>query len=337
MNKTLPRMPIHRMRNSTLRQLELFEAIARLGSFTRAAEELYLTQPTVSMQIKKLTDTVSLPLFEQIGKKIYLTDAGQALYRTCREISANLANFEMLVADMKGLHTGRLRLAVVTTAKYFAPRLLGTFCKKYPGVDVALKVTNRENILDRMAANEDDLYIMGLPPAEADIVAESFMENRLVVIAPAGHPLAGKKKIPLVTLAREPFLLREAGSGTRIATERLFEEAGLKLNVRMELGSNEAIKQTVIGGLGISVMSQHTFENDVIDDKFVVLDVQGFPIIRHWYYVYPAGKQLSIIAETFIDHLRQASQTGNTISSTRIMKTKGATSQSHRNAGSRVI
>jgi DNA-binding transcriptional LysR family regulator len=294
------------MRNCTLRQLELFEAIARLGSFTRAAEELYLTQPTVSMQIRKLTDTVGLPLFEQVGKKIYLTEAGQALQQTCGEISASLANFETAIADMKGLRTGKLKLAVVTTAKYFAPRLLGDFCRKYPGVDVALKVTNRENILERMAANQDDIYIMGQPPEDADIAAESFMENLLVVIAPAKHPLAGKRNIPLSTLASEQFLLREPGSGTRMATERIFAEAGLKLNVRMELSSNEAIKQTVIGGLGISVMSQHTFENEIIDDKFVVLDVRGFPIRRHWYCVHPAGKRLSIIATAFIEHLKEA-------------------------------
>jgi LysR family transcriptional regulator, low CO2-responsive transcriptional regulator len=296
------------MRNSTLRQLELFEAIARLGSFTRAAEELFLTQPTVSMQIKKLSDTVGMPLFEQVGKKIYLTDIGHELHRTCLGISEHLANFEMIAADMKGLKTGKLRLAVVTTAKYFAPRLLGIFCQQYPGVDVSLKVSNRERVLERLANNMDDLYILGLPPEDADVVAEAFLENNLVVIAPANHLLAKKKKIPLERLAREPFLLREPGSGTRMATERKFDESGLKLKMRMELGSNEAIKQAVIGGLGVSVLSRHTLELDTPSKQFAVLDVKGFPIKRHWYFVYPAGKQLSVIARTFIDHLRQASQ-----------------------------
>ena len=296
------------MRNSTLRQLELFEAIARLGSFTRAAEELFLTQPTVSMQIKKLSDTVGMPLFEQVGKKIYLTDIGHELHRTCLGISEHLANFEMIAADMKGLKTGKLRLAVVTTAKYFAPRLLGTFCQQYPGVDVSLKVSNRERVLERLATNLDDLYILGQPPVDADVVAEAFLENNLVVIAPANHPLAKMKRIPLERLAKEPFLLREPGSGTRMATERKFDESGLKLKMRMELGSNEAIKQAVIGGLGVSVLSRHTLESDTPSKQFVVLNVQGFPIKRHWYFVYPAGKQLSIIARTFVDHLRQASQ-----------------------------
>jgi LysR family transcriptional regulator, low CO2-responsive transcriptional regulator len=295
------------MRHSTLRQLELFEAIARLGSFTRAAEELFLTQPTVSMQIKKLSDTVGMPLFEQVGKKIYLTDIGHELHRTCRGISEHLSNFEMIAADMKGLKTGKVRLAVVTTAKYFAPRLLGTFCQKYPGVDASLIVSNRERILDRLANNLDDLYILGQPPADADVVEEAFLENFLVVIAPANHPLAKKKKIPTEMLANEPFLLRETGSGTRMATERLFDELGLKIKIRMELGSNEAIKQAVIGGLGISVLSRHTLELDTPNNQFVILDVRGFPIKRHWYFAYPAGKQLSIIARTFIDHLRQSS------------------------------
>lgn len=296
------------MRHSTFRQLELFEAIARLGSFTRAADELFVTQPTVSMQIKKLSDTVGMPLFEQVGKKIYLTDIGHELHRTCLGISEHLSNFEMIAADMKGLKTGKLRLAVVTTAKYFAPRLLGTFCQQYPGVEASLIVSNRERVLERLANNQDDLYILGQPPVDADVVAEAFLENMLVVIAPANHALARKKKIPLERLAQEPFLLREPGSGTRIATERLFGELGLKLKMRMELGSNEAIKQAVIGGLGISVLSRHTLESDTPTKQFVVLDVKGFPIKRHWYFVYPAGKQLSIIARTFADHLRQASQ-----------------------------
>ena len=147
------------MRHSTLRQLEVFEAIARLKSFTRAAEELFLTQPTVSMQIKKLTDEIGLPLFEQIGKKIYLTDAGKELYQTCLGIFEHFSRFEMIASDMKGLKSGKLRLAVVTTAKYFTPRLLGMFCQEYPGIDVALIVTNRERVLERLSSNQDDLYI----------------------------------------------------------------------------------------------------------------------------------------------------------------------------------
>ena len=209
---------------------------------------------------------------------------------------------------MKGLKTGKLRLAVVTTAKYFAPRLLGMFCQQYPGVEVSLKVSNRERVLERLAGNQDDLYILGQPPEEADAVAEAFLENPLVVLAPAQHALAHKKNISLKRIAEEPFLLREPGSGTRMATERAFAEQGLKLKMRMELGSNEAIKQAVIGGLGISVLSSHTLALEATSGQFVILDVQGFPIQRHWHFAYPAGKQLSIVANTFADYLRQASK-----------------------------
>ena len=294
------------MRHTTFRQFEVFEAIARLGSFTRAAEELHLTQPTVSMQIKKLTDAVGLPLFEQLGKRIHLTDAGQALLATCREISEQLVNFEMTVSDMKGLKKGRLRLAVVSTAKYFAPRLLGQFCQQYPGVEVALKVTNRERVLERLLDNLDDLYITGQPPEELDVECQPFLENPLVVLAPIGHPLAGKRRIALKRLAQEPFLMREPGSGTRQALERLLEKHGLKVNIRMELGSNEAIKQTIAAGLGVSVLSRHTLALDAASSQIAILDVEHFPIKRHWYVSWPKGKQLSVVARTFLGHLQNA-------------------------------
>ena len=294
------------MRYSTLRQLEVFEAIARLGSFTRAAEELFLTQPTVSMQIKKLSDAVGLPLFEQIGKKIYLTDPGRELLQTSRGVFEHLSRFEMAVSDIKGLKAGKLRLAVVTTAEYFAPLLLGLFCQRYPGVEVSLVVSNRERVLERMANNRDDLYIIGQPPEGVEVVAHAFLDNPLVVLAPLNHPLVQMKNIPLKRIAEEPFLVREPGSGTRMSLEQLFLTKGLKLKVRMELGSNEAIKQSIVGGLGISVLSRHTLALDAAMNQLTVLDVQGFPIERHWYYAYSAGKQLSIVAKTFVEYLRDA-------------------------------
>ncbi len=294
------------MHHSTFRQLEVFEAIARLGSFTRAAEELFLTQPTISMQVKKLTEVVGLPLFEHVGKKIYLTDAGRELHKTTREIFKQFSHFEMAVANMQGLKQGTLRLAVVTTAEYFAPRLLGPFCQQYPGIQISLKVTNREHVLDRLADNLDDLYILGQPPQEIDAVAEAFLDNPLVMLAPANHPLKGKKNIPLARIAEEPFLMREPGSGTRIAAERLFAEQGIKLEVRMELGSNEAIKQAIAGGLGVSVLSKHTLSLDAPMGQLTVLDVQGFPIERYWYVAYSSGKQLSVVARTFLDYLKLA-------------------------------
>jgi len=301
------------MRHTTFRQLEVFDAIARRGSFTRAAEELCLTQPTVSMQIKKLTDSVGLPLFEQIGKRIYLTDAGKALQASCHEIFESLDNFEMLASDMRGLKQGKLRLAVVTTAKYFAPRLLGPFCTLYPGIDVSLKVSNRERLLERLGNNQDDLYVLGQPPEGLDAVYEPFLDNPLVALAPSNHPLAGQRNISLARMAKEPFIIREPGSGTRMAIERLFSKHKLTLNVRMELGSNEAIKQAIVGGLGISVLSRHTLALDAAVGQFVTLDVKHFPIQRQWYAIYPAGKQLSVVAQTFLEYLHSAAGQVNEI------------------------
>ncbi|MHB1586241.1 MAG: LysR substrate-binding domain-containing protein [Acidiferrobacteraceae bacterium] len=291
------------MRRTTFRQLEVFEAIARLGSFTRAAEELFLTQPTVSMQIKKLSGFVGLPLFEQVGKKIFLTEVGRELHRTSRVIFDDLKRFEMAIADLKGLKQGTLRLAVVTTAHYFAPRLLGAFCQRYPGVEASLEVNNRERILDRLADNQDDLYILGQIPEAMGVESRPFLENPLVALAPVTHVLAGQKQIPLKRLAQEPFLMREPGSGTRIATERLFAQHRVKTKVRMELGSNEAIKQAVAGGLGVSVLSRHTLPSDGPTGPLAVLDVEHFPILRHWYVAHPRGKQLSVVARTFKDYL----------------------------------
>jgi DNA-binding transcriptional LysR family regulator len=300
-------MKLSLMRHTTLRQLEVFNAIVRHGSFTRAAEELFLTQPTVSMQVKKLTDAVGLALFEQVGKKPHLTDAGRSLYKFSCELFDHFAHFEMTIADMKGLKQGKLRLAVVTTAKYVIPLMLGNFCQRYPGVDVALKVSNRERVLQRMSENADDLYIFGQPPDAVPTVAGPFLENPLVVIAPLDHPLVGQRAIPLERLMEQPMLAREAGSGTRMAAERLFAEHGLRMKVRMELGSNEALKQAVVGGLGIAVLSRHTLPFEFRGGRLAMLDVQGFPIKRHWYVVYPEGKRLSVVAQAFRDYLLQYS------------------------------
>lgn len=295
------------MRHATFRQLEIFEAVARNLSFTRASEELYLTQPTVSMQVRKLADSVGLPLLEQIGKRVCLTQAGEEMLRACREVFDVLDRYDQTLADLRGLRQGRLRLAVVTTAKYFAPRLLGDFCKQYPGIEVSLKVTNRERCFQRFQDNLDDLYILGQPPEDLDAEAEPFLDNPLVVLAPHDHPLAGQTGIPLNRLAEEPFLVREAGSGTRMALQRLLDEHGLQIRVRMELGSNEAIKQSVVAGLGVSVLSQHALALDGAMGQLTVLDVAGFPIVRQWYVAYPKGKQLSVIARAFKDFLHSSS------------------------------
>lgn len=287
----------------SLRQLELFASVARNESFSRAAEEMHLTQPAVSVQIKNLEDSVGVPLFEYIGRKFFLTEAGRELFAAANTVFESLGRFEMLVADMKGLKQGKLRVAVTTTAKYFIPRILGAFCERYPGVDVSLKVTNREGVIARIEENADDLYVMGQPPEELNVKATPFMENELVVIARRDHPLVGKKRVPLARLAEEPFLMREPTSGTRMALERLFAEHGVHARTRMELGSNEAIKQGVLGGLGVAVLSSHSLALDASDGDIAVLDAAHFPIKRHWYAVCPAEKRLSVVAGTFLDFL----------------------------------
>lgn len=295
------------MFHATLHQLKVFEATARHGSFTRAAEELYLTQPTVSIQVKQLTKAVGLPLFEQIGKRLYLTQAGQQLLDTCQRVFEGLDQFEMAIADIKGMKQGQLKIAVITTAKYFVPRLLGPFCQRFPGIDISLKVTNHQHIQERMANNEDDLYIISQAPEQPDLKIHPFLDNPLVVIAPKNHPLVGKKNIPIQALNGEQFIMREPGSGTRQAVQSLFDEHEIDVKVRLELGSNEAIKQAIAGGLGISVLSVHTIISEGTTGEFAILDIENFPIERHWYAANLAGKQLSVVADTFLNYLLEES------------------------------
>jgi DNA-binding transcriptional LysR family regulator len=293
------------LKQATLHQLKVFEAVARHNSFTRAAEELFLTQPTVSMQVKQLTKAVGTPLFEQVGKRLFLTQAGEELVKTCRSIFDDLDQFEMTVADLKGVKQGRLRLAVITTAKYFVPRLLGPFCQRYPGIDISLQVTNHEQITGRLNENLDDLYIVSQVPENVEVSCHPVLENPLVVLAPIDHPLTQEKNIPLKRLADEPFIMREPGSGTRQAVQELFEEHDIHLKVRLDLGSNEAIKQAIAGGLGISVLSRHTLALEGSPSQLAILDVENFPIRRHWCVIYPNGKQLSVVARTFFEYLLQ--------------------------------
>lgn len=291
------------MQNATLHQLKVFEAVARHSSFTRAAEELFLTQPTVSMQVKQLSKTVGLPLFEQVGKRLYLTPAGKELYATCRDVFDRLTQFDIAIADLKGLKQGTLRLAVVTTAKYVIPRILGPFCQRYPGIDISLTVTNHQHILDSLSDNRDDLYIISQLPEDSEAQTHPFMENPLVVLAPRTHVLAQAKKIPLQRIAEEPFIMREPGSGTRKAVQKLFDAHELPMKVKLDLGSNEAIKQAIAGGMGLSVLSKHTLALEGLNNQLTILDVEGFPIERYWYVVYPTGKQLSAIARAFFEYL----------------------------------
>ena len=291
------------MRHTTFRQLEVFEAITRLGSFTRAAKELHLTQPTVSMQIKKLTGAVGLPLFEQLGKRIHLTEAGREVYQYSCAISHQLEEMASVLANLKGLTGGKLRISVASTANYFVPNLLAAFYRRHPDVTVSLDITNREALLRQLNENTVDLVVMGQPPAETDLEAGAFMDNPLVVVAPPQHPLAKERHIPLARLQSEVFLVRESGSGTRIAMERFFSERDIRLTTGMEVGSNEAIKQSVQAGLGLGLLSRDTLEQELSLQRLVILDVAEFPILRHWYIVHRSGKRLSPVAQAFKEFL----------------------------------
>lgn len=295
----------------SLRQLELFACVARNESYSRAAEELQLTQPAVSVQIRNLEESIGSPLLEYVGRKLYLTDAGQELYSAANSILETLDRYAMLLADLKGLKQGRLRLSAVTTSKYFLPRLLGLFCARYPGIDAELKVGTRAEVVAQLERNSADLCIMTEPPADMNISAEAFMDNELVVIARDDHALTGQRQIALSRLVREPFLMREAGSGTRTAFEQLLAERKLQVRTRMEFASNETIKQAVLGGLGIAVVSRLSLTTDGRDGGIAILDVEFFPLRRRWHAVRPAGKRLSVIAREFLCFLHEQGTLGD--------------------------
>ncbi len=289
----------------TLRQLKVFESVTRHLNYTRAAEELFLTQPAVSMQVGQLEESLGVALFEQLGKRIHLTEAGAEVLAYARSITQQLDELEGVLNRLKGLSGGRLRISVATTANYFIPILLGSFSRRFPEVTVTLDITNRETLLRSLAENTTDLVIMGQPPSEADVEAQPFLQNPLVVVAPPGHPLASKKKIPLKRLQEETFLVRESGSGTRIAMERFFNERSMRLKTGMEVGSNEAIKQSVQAGLGLGLLSRATIEQELTLKRLVVLDIEDFPIMRHWYVVHRKGKRLSASAGAFREFMLQ--------------------------------
>ncbi len=291
------------VRHATLRQLQILVTVAHTGGYTRAAEALHLTQPTVSMQVKKLSDVVGMPLFERVGKKLHLTRAGKVVVAAAEDILNRLVTLGDGIVEIQGEVKGFLQVAAVTSAKYFMPHLLGSFLHDYTEVEPSLRVTNKRTLLERLVNNEDDFVIMGEVPKSLDVVVYPFLDNILVPVASTSHPLAQEKGISLQRLGEERFLAREPGSGTRQALTRLFEDEGLTLRSHMELGSPEAIKQAVMAGLGVSVLSLHSLRLELATGQLCVLDVEGFPLNRRWFAVHMPGKQLSLVARTFLDFL----------------------------------
>jgi DNA-binding transcriptional LysR family regulator len=284
---------------ATFRQLKLFLALADSGSVSGAARIMHVTQPTASMQLRELADSIGLPLFEVIARRVHLTDTGRELARVARVMAGEWDAFEQYVDGINGLTRGKLKVAVVSTAKYFIPRLLGTFCARYPEIEVALEVLNRDGVVRRLEANLDDLCIMSRPPTDIDIHDDIFLPNPLILVAPAGHRLADRRALGFDALRGERFILREQGSGTRMATDEHFRRHKFRPDIRLELGSNEAIKQSVAGGLGLAVVSAHALGERPEQEGVVPLDVTGFPIESNWHIVHRGGARLSPIAAAF--------------------------------------
>jgi len=291
----------------TLQQLKLFEAVSRLGSYTRAAEELFLTQPAVSIQIKRLETQTGLPLFEKVGKKVFPTAAGKAMYAASLDILERVEDLKDSIEELKGTVKGPLQLSVVTTAKYFLPNLLGAFLQQYPDVEPKLKFTNRARVIERLLNNDDDFVVMGQVAKDDNLETHPFLTNILGIVAPADHPLTNKKNITIKELAKQRFLIREIGSGTRYVFDKLMKEHGVQIEPYMELGSSEALKQAVMAGLGIAVLSLHSVQLERDVNKLTVLDVEGFPLKRRWYAVHLKGRKLSLVARTFMDFILEES------------------------------
>ena len=283
--------------------MRLFLALADTGSVSAAARATHVTQPTASMQLREVSDAVGVPLYELISRRIHLTEAGLELATTARAIANEWATFEQKIDATQGLTRGKLRVAVVSTAQYFVPRLLGTFCARYPEIDIALEVLNRDGVVARLRGNLDDLYIMSMPPKDIDVDDQIFMPNPLVVIAATAHPMAKRRTLDLAQLSGQRFILRERGSGTRMAVDAHFKQLKFKPNVRLEMGSNEAIKEAVAGGLGMAIISSHALHGQAAEHGVSVLKVKGFPVSSNWHVVHLKGKRLSPIAQVFQKHL----------------------------------
>lgn len=292
-----------RLPNITIRQMQIFEAVVRLGGFTRAANELGLTQPTISMQITKLNEVLGLDLLEKSGRKVIASSIGAQVYTDVQEILERLAELRELADDLKGVIQGELKVSVITTAAYFMPHYMGRFIEDHPLVTPRLTISNRNDAIERLRTNQDDLLIMGKVPDHMPVKAYPFINNEVVVIARPDHPLADQSNIPVSQLVRERFLVREPGSGTRRAVDQLLSEHDLQLTPYMELGNPEAIKQGVMAGLGISVLSRRNLELELSSNRIAILDVQGFPLVRRWYAAHYKGKRLSLVAQKFLEYI----------------------------------
>ncbi len=288
----------------TFHQLKVFAAVAEYKSVTLAAQKLHMTQPAVSIQLKQLESHYGISLFEIISKKVHLTEGGKKVLAAYIKIAEYFKHLDIEISQLKGFAKGELKIAIVSTAKYFIPKILGEFHQKYPQVEIKLVVSNREEIIKRLKENLDDLVVLSQLPKKMSITAEKFLEDSLVVPAPLTHPMAKRKNISFKELAQEPFIIREPGSGTRMVMERLFEKYHITPNLIMELGSSSAVKQAVMAGFGLSIISKMSIEQEISLKKLALLDIKHFPVKHSWYLVYAKGKKLSLTAVNFLKFLK---------------------------------
>lgn len=291
------------MRPYTLKQIQTFLEVARQRSVSKAAERLFVTQPAVSMQVRQLEEAFGLALLEPVGRNIRLTAAGEVFQSHAQAAMAQLKDLEAQMADHTGLKKGRIDLAVVSTAKYFIPMLLVQFGQLFEGIQVQLQIDNRENVLGLLARNAADLVVMGRAPADLDCEATPFASNPLAIVSAPRHALARRKQLPFASLADYRFVVREEGSGTRAAMERVFAQHQTPLHIEMEMPSNETIKQAVMAGMGLSFLSLRTMRHELASGHIAMVDVQGMPAQGQWYVTHLRHKKLSPAARAFKDFL----------------------------------
>jgi DNA-binding transcriptional LysR family regulator len=293
------------MKNATLRQLRVFESAARHLSLTRAAEELHLTPPAISMQIRQLETHASAELFERVGRRLRLTEAGEEVLTHTRQVLGHIRAAEEAIAGLGSLEQGLLDVGVINAGDHFFPWLVAAFRERHPRIRTRLAVGNRDDLLERLTAHALDLAVMSHPPTERTFVAEPFAPHPHVIVARADHPMAKRRKIPLERIAEEPVITREPGSATRLAMDQAFAEARIVPRIDMEIASNETIKQAVAAGFGLGFLSQHCVEQEVSLGRLAILRVEGFPVMRQWYVVHRRGRRLPRIAEAFAQFLVQ--------------------------------
>jgi len=295
----------YKFMNFTLHQLNIFLSVAEYRSMTRAAKALHMTQPAVSIQMKQLQEAVDIPLVNIVGKKLYLTEAGEEFHRFCIRLSEGKEHFEATASQLKGGLKGKLTVSAASTAKYYLPYLLGEFQKRFPKIEISLKVTNRNEVLSHLQENQYSIAILTQVPDDDTIESIPFLENPLLMASHPAHPLSGKKINSLKKLGDEHFIFREKGSGTRMVMESLFQKAGIDPRITMELGTNEAVKQAIMAGIGISMISELSLITEKALNKIDSIDISNFPVTTYWHILYKKEKLLSPVTQNFINFLTE--------------------------------